>query len=77
MGRVLRIRNFGVYVGDERGERHHGMHAHVQDRGRRIASVHLVTLEPLAASEPIPRDVMEMMREKHEQLLAAWEELNS
>jgi hypothetical protein len=76
MGRVLRLRNFGVYVGDERGERHHGKHAHVKDRGRTIASLHLVTLEPFAASEPVPRDVMEMICENQELLLEAWEALN-
>jgi len=77
MGRVLRLGNFGVYVGDERGACHHGQHAHVKDRGRRIASVHLVTLETLAESEPIPRDVMDLIRDNQELLLQEWEALNS
>ena len=77
MPRVLHLSNYGVYVGDERGERHHSPHAHVKHRGRRIASIHLVSLEVLKQIEPVPAAVMELMRENQELLIVEWERLNS
>lgn len=77
MPRVLRIANYGVYVGDERGERHHSPHAHVKHRGQRIASVHIVSLEVLKQIAPVPVEVMELMRDNQEALIAEWERLNS
>jgi len=77
MTRVLEYRNYGVYVGDERGERHHSPHAHVKDRGRRIASIHIVTLEVFTEIEPVPREVMELIQENQDALIAEWERLNS
>jgi hypothetical protein len=76
MVRVLHLRNYGVYVADERGERHHSPHAHVKERGRRIASLHLVTLAPLNQIAPIPNDVMNLIRENQDVLLERWEDLN-
>jgi hypothetical protein len=77
MVRVLHLRNYGVYVADERGERHHSPHAHVKERGRRIASLHLMTLVALNQIAPIPSDVMDLIRENQDALLERWEELNS
>jgi hypothetical protein len=77
MSRVLRLRNYGVYVGDERGAQHHGAHCHVKDRGRPIASLHLVTLEPFFQIEPLPDELMELIRENLDDLIAEWERLNS
>lgn len=76
MTRVLHLSNYGVYVGDERGERHHSPHAHVKHRGRRIASIHLVTLEMLAQIEPVPPDLMKLIAANQEILIAEWERLN-
>jgi hypothetical protein len=76
MVRVLHLRNYGVYVADERGERHHSPHAHVKERGRRIASVHLVTLETLIEIDTVPNDLMDLIRDNQELLLAEWEALN-
>ncbi len=76
MPRVLYRPNYGVYVGDERGERHHSPHAHVKHRGKRIASVHLYSLAVLKEIEPVPPEVMKMIRDNQEDLLAEWERLN-
>lgn len=77
MTRVLRIKNYGVYVADERGERHHGQHCHVKHRGRRIASLHLLTLEVLSATEDVPAEVMADIAENLDVLIAEWDRLNS
>jgi hypothetical protein len=77
MVRVLHLRNYGVYVGDERGARHHSPHAHVKERGRRIASVHLLTLEVLIEIVSIPGPVMELIRENQDLLLEEWDALNT
>jgi hypothetical protein len=77
MVRVIHLRNYGVYVADERGVRHHSPHAHIKERGRRIASVHLVTLEVLHQVSPIPDDLMELIRQRQDMLLQEWEALNS
>ena len=57
MVRVLHIDNYGVYVADERGERHKSPHAHVKHGRRRIASIHLISLEVLYEIEPVPAEV--------------------
>lgn len=77
MTRVLSFRNYGVYVGDERGERHHSPHAHVKDRGRRIASVHLVSLEVIKQIAPVPAELMQLICDNQDELIAEWERLNS
>lgn len=77
MTRVLYLPNYGVYVGDERGERHHSPHAHVKHRGRRIASIHIVSLVVLKEIEPVPSEVMELIRNNQDVLIAEWERLNS
>lgn len=78
MTRVIRYRNYGVFVNDERGEGHHSPHAHIKDRGRRIASIHLVTLTPLLKEvEPVPDALLELIREHQDALIAEWKRLNS
>ncbi len=77
MVRILHLNNYGVYVGDERGERHCSPHAHIKDRGRRIASIHLLSLEMLWQIDSVPAEVMEMVRDNQESLIAEWEQLNS
>jgi hypothetical protein len=77
MTRVLRFRNFGVYVADERGERHHSPHCHIKDRARRIASVHLVSLEVIVEIAAVPPELMELIAENQNELIAEWERLNS
>ena len=77
MTRVLHLSNYGVYVGDERGARHHSPHAHVKRRGRRIASVHILSLEVIKQIAPVPDDAMELIRDNQEALIAEWERLNS
>ena len=77
MTRVLHFRNYGVYVADERGERHHMPHAHIKHRGQRIASIHLVSLEMLAQVESVPSELMALIHERQDDLIAEWERLNS
>src|SRR4051794_12105611 len=77
MTRVLQFRNYGVYVADERGERHHSPHAHVKQRGQRIASIHILSLEVFKQIAPVPAEVMELMLDHQEALIAEWERLNS
>jgi hypothetical protein len=76
MTRVLHLHNYGVYVGDERGQRHHSPHAHVKHRGLRIASVHILSLEMLKQIAPVPAQVMDLIRDNQEALIAEWERLN-
>jgi hypothetical protein len=76
MPRFLTHGNYGVFVLREVGSRHHWPHAHVKDRGRRVASVFLLTLEVFDEVEPLPSDLVELIREHQPELLAAWEELN-
>jgi hypothetical protein len=77
MTRVIHLRNYGVFVHDERGCPHHNPHAHVKDRGRRIASVHLVTLTVFNEVEAVPGDLLEEIHEQQDRLRAEWERLNS
>lgn len=77
MARVLHIRNYGVYVNDERGTQHHLPHAHIKNRGARIASVFLITLTVFNEEEPVPADVLEFISTRIGDLLAEWERLNS
>jgi hypothetical protein len=77
MVRLLRFGNYGVYVLREVGERHHLPHAHIKHRGNRVASVFLLTLEFYNVVETaLPTDLVDLVREGQEQLLAAWEALN-
>jgi hypothetical protein len=76
MARLIRFGNYGVYVPREVGERHHLPHAHIKNRGRRVASVFLLTLEIFDDVEPLPAGLISAIREAQEDLLAAWEELN-
>lgn len=76
MARVLKFRNFGVYVFDERGSPHHLPHAHIRRRGQHVACVFLVTLELFNVVEDVDGDlVAELVAQQHV-LIAAWEELN-
>lgn len=78
MARVLQIGNCGVYVFDERASTHHLPHAHIKGRrGRRIASVFLLSLELFNVVEPPAPEVIEALRAQQEALVSAWEELNS
>jgi hypothetical protein len=77
MTRVLHIRNYGVYVADERGGQHHSPHCHVKNRGRRVASIHIVSLETFIEIEPVPADVMALIVENLDELMTEWERLNS
>ena len=76
MPRVFSYRNYGVYVLDERGSPHHLPHAHVKHRGRRVASVFLVSLEVINAIERLPPDLVKMIASQQSALLEAWKELN-
>lgn len=77
MTRIIHFRNYGVFVGDEKGAPHHSPHAHIKDRGRRIASIHLVSLAVIAQIAPVPAELMQLIRDKQDELIAEWERLNS
>jgi hypothetical protein len=49
----------------------------VKHRGRRIASIHIVSLETFFGIEPVPDDVMALIVENQRALIAEWERLNS
>jgi hypothetical protein len=76
MPRVLKCGNYGVFVLDERGQRHHRPHAHIKHRGHRVASIFLLTLRVFDETERLPSDLVDHIREHQEELLAAWEKLN-
>jgi hypothetical protein len=76
MGRIIRLRNYGVYVHDERGAPHHRPHAHIQLRGRRIASIYLETLVLFNRTEQLPKDLMKLIAENQDHLLDEWARLN-
>jgi hypothetical protein len=68
--------NFGVYVYDERGQRHHLPHAHIQQGRRRVASIFLLSLEVYDCRERLPSALMDAIRKEQENLLTQWLELN-
>ena len=77
MARVLRFRNFSVYVFDERGSSHHLPHAHIKGRGgHQCASVYLLSLELFNIVKDVGKDLVEELEAQQDALLAAWEELN-
>jgi len=76
MPRILTYGNYGVFVIDERGQRHHSPHAHIKYRGTRVASVFLLTLEVFHAVERLPPGLLEHLAEHQGELIAAWEEEN-
>jgi hypothetical protein len=76
MGRVFSFRNYGVSVYDETGSCHHLPHAHVNHRGRRVASVFLLSMEFFYVREELPRELLTMVRAEQASLLAKWVELN-
>jgi hypothetical protein len=75
--RVIHYRNYGVYVNDARGEPHHRPHAHIQVRGRRIASVYLETLDYYWEVESVPKELKQLIANGQDDLLDTWEGLNS
>jgi hypothetical protein len=78
MARILRFRNFSVYVFDEHGAPHHLPHALIKGRGgRHVASVYLLSLELFNVVGKVSKDLIEELEAHQEVLLAAWEELNS
>ena len=76
MTRVFRHRNYGVYIGDERGEPHHLPHAHVKERRDIVWTINLYTLEPMHASKKMPKALVERLREEQETMIGIWERLN-
>ena len=78
MARVLRFRNFSVYVFNERGAPHHLPHALIKGRGgHHVASVFLLTLKLFNVVEEPSDELVKELEAQQEALLAAWEELNS
>lgn len=76
MARAFRIGNYSVYVRAERGAPHHRPHAHVYLGRTLIASVYLETLSVYDDHERLPSRVLKAIREKQDELLALWMELN-
>lgn len=76
MPRVFLFRNYGVYVLAERGSPHHLPHAHIKHRGRRVATVFLLSLEVFNEVEYIPADLVTMIEAEQALLLEKWTELN-
>jgi len=76
MVRLIRHKNYGVYVNDERGERHHRPHAHIVHRRTRVASVYLETLEYYMLLEELPASLKAAIAAEQDMLLQRWEELN-
>jgi hypothetical protein len=76
MGRLIFLRNLGVYVWDERASPHHLPHAHVCRRGQRLASIFLVSLEVFNEVERLPADLLDEIRARQDALLTEWMRLN-
>lgn len=76
MARAFRHRNYGVYIGDERGERHHLPHAHVKERKDIVWTINLYTLEPMQTGKKMPKALVESLREEQGTMIAIWERLN-
>ena len=76
MGRVIFLRNLGVFVCDEQGSQHHLPHAHVCRRGQRLASVFLLSLEVFNEVERLPSELFDEIRAGQQALLAEWIRLN-
>lgn len=76
MVREFRQGNFGVYVGRERGQPHHLPHAHIKLRGRRVASVFLLTLQIYDCRVRLPRVLLGEIAKQQTNLLERWQELN-
>lgn len=77
MTRVLRFKNFGVYVADARAEPHQMPHAHIKERGRGICSINLFTLTPLQRGIELPAELVKELKDHQPELLEEWERLNS
>jgi hypothetical protein len=77
MTRVFKYKNYGVYIGDARGEQHHLPHAHIKERRRPICSVNLITLEPLQRGVVLPRELVEELKAHQTAMLEVWGRLNS
>jgi hypothetical protein len=76
MGRVIFLRNIGVFVWEERGSPHHLPHAHVCRRGQRLASVFLLSLEIFNEVERLSLEVLDAIHARQDDLLAEWTRLN-
>jgi hypothetical protein len=76
MPRILLYESYAVYVFDERGQPHHLPHAHIKVKGRRVASIYLLTLDVFDDVERLPPSLLAYIGQHHEELLAAWERLN-
>jgi uncharacterized protein DUF4160 len=76
MTRVFKYKNFGVYIGDARGEQHHLPHAHIKERGRPVCSVSLYSLEPLQRGKKLPPGMLEELKAHQDEMLEEWERLN-
>jgi hypothetical protein len=76
MTRAFRHRNYGVYIGEERGERHHLPHAHIKLRRTLICTINLITLEPLQSGKRVPTELVGELKARQEEMLEIWEGLN-
>jgi hypothetical protein len=76
VARIIRYRNYGVYVNDSRGESHHRPHAHILLRGTRVASVFLETLDYYWEVESVPKELKHLIEAGQDDLLDSWEALN-
>lgn len=73
---IYHRQKWGVYVNRSVGEQHHLPHAHIQIGRQRVATVFLMTLEYEFVIENLPESLREEIRERQEELLDRWEELN-
>jgi hypothetical protein len=76
MPRVLQFGNYGVFVYDERGSRHHLPHAHVKLRRHRVASVYLLSGVFYYVVADLPGELVEMIHAELGAMLETWTELN-
>jgi hypothetical protein len=74
MPRVFSVGGFSVYVYAEIGGKHHLPHCHVRWAGE-DAQISLPTLRHLAGST-LPRGARALLRERVDEILKAWSELN-
>lgn len=76
MTKKLQYGEFGVYVYRERGGKHHRPHAHIKFKGKKVASIYLLTLTPFHQVERVPLGLLDEIEAHQDELLRAWEDMN-
>jgi hypothetical protein len=75
MPRLFAIGAFAIYVYVERGNPHKAAHCHV--RGKDVTTVVSIPTQKVLAGPKLPRKVREELQSRMNEVVEAWERLNS